>query len=66
MEQSLIEFAKETIATMETLKGEEYAKYWVDRICLEFHNYGRIIVSSQGLDHFPNIVKYWDDPDSYL
>lgn len=61
------DFAKDTVARLDRLKGEEYAKCYVDSCCQCFSIYGGIITSSShSVDFFSNIVKYWDDPDSYL
>jgi hypothetical protein len=65
--RNLKEYAEKTIQILEHLKGVEYAKYFIDRKCKRFKFFGKQITSTaHGIDFFDNIVKYWDDPDSYL
>lgn len=63
----LLEFAKKTIKELEQIKDGDFAAAFVKAKVFCFHNYqnGLVTSNSHGLSYFENIVKYWDDPDSY-
>ena len=63
----LLEFAKKTIKELEQIKDGSFAAAFVEAKVFCFHNYhnGLVTSNSHGLGYFENVVKYWDDPDSY-
>lgn len=63
----LFEFAKQTIKELEQIKDGNFADAFVKAKIFCFHNYqnGLVTSNSHGLSFFENVVKYWDDPDSY-
>ncbi|MEK6881461.1 MAG: hypothetical protein AABY22_17695 [Nanoarchaeota archaeon] len=64
---NLLEFAKETVKAMESISSKNFASYFVKRKSEYFHAYsnGWVTSSSHGISFFENVIKFWDDPDSY-
>jgi hypothetical protein len=64
---NLLEFSKESVEQLNKLSGTEFAKYFIERKSICFYKYSKQIVtsSSHGINFFDNIIKHWDNPESY-
>lgn len=64
---NLLEFAKETVKEMESISSSDFASYFVNRKSEYFKKYsnGLVSSSSHGISFFENVIKFWDNPDSY-
>ena len=64
---NLLEYCKNVCAKLETLKGADYVRCFVDSKMECFHLYHNNIItgSFHGINFFENVIKYWDDPESF-
>ena len=64
---SLLEFATETVAEMKSIASKDFAKYFIQRKIICYHRYhgGLITSSAHGIDFFQNIIKFWNEPETY-
>lgn len=63
----LYQYAIETIERLEVLSGKEFCEQYIERKGECFYKYqnNKVTSNSHGLNFFENIIKYWDEPESY-
>jgi hypothetical protein len=63
---NLLEFAIEADNLLETVSSDLFAITFVQKKmeCWKYNN-DLVTSSSHGISFFKNVIKYWDDPDSY-
>lgn len=66
-QQNLLEYAKYCQKYLNENPNIDFAKVFVNLRSFAFNQYhdGIIISNSHGLSYFDNVIKYWDNPDSY-
>ncbi len=64
---SLLEFAKTAITILDTCSADSFAETFVKLKVTYWHEYsnGLVCSNSHGIEFFNNIIKYWDNPDTY-
>jgi hypothetical protein len=63
----MINFCKKTIEELDFLTSSKFAERYILRKCEFYHKFQNELITSSyhGLDFFSNIIKYYEDPDSY-
>jgi len=64
----MIDFCKEVQKNLNLLRGEEYAKYFVEKKIEFFLAYQNGLITScfHGIEFFDHIIEYADKPDLLL
>ncbi len=65
---NLLEYAQKTVLDLEKAKSDEnFASIFIEAKmkCFKLYHNQIITSSSHGINFFNNIIKYWDNPDSY-
>lgn len=64
---SLLDFAKSAIQILNNCDADLFADTFIKLKVTYWHEYsnGLICSNSHGINFFDNIVKYWDEPDTY-
>lgn len=68
IEFTLLAFAGANRALLALEPNHKFSKAFVSSRSLAFRTYhdGLIISNSHGINYFDNVIKYWNDPISYL
>lgn len=64
---TLLEFARETSQKLNSINDSSFASAFIEAKGICFHQYqkGLITSNSHGINFFDNVIKFWDNPDSY-
>lgn len=65
---NLLEYANTCGVALSKIKDTDFAPNFValrSKAFVEFHS-GLIISNSHGINYFDNVIKYWDNPISYI
>ena len=64
---NLLEFSIKTSKKLNSINDSSFAAVFIEAKGFCFTNYHENLVrsNSHGISYFDNVIKYWDDPDSY-
>ena len=64
---NLLEFAIQTVDKLSKINDSTFASQFVEAKSHCFHTYqkGHVTSNSHGISFFDNVIKFWDNPDSY-
>ena len=64
---NLLEFSKQTIEKLSKINDSTFATHFIEAKSHCFHTYQNNMVTSNshGISFFDNVIKFWDNPDSY-
>lgn len=64
---NLLEYSIQTQNLLDNCNPKDYAKLFIEAKlkCYDLYYKGIINSSSHGIDFFKNVIKFWDNPDSY-